>query len=79
MGCPVGQRIPANRDTNVSRLLGATASNLKSGVKAHLGHSVLDHFLAGQIALVTNEQLVNALDGITVDLLQPLLDVGEGV
>jgi hypothetical protein len=55
------------------------AGNLKSGAKAHLGHRVLDHFLAGQIALVTNEQLVHALNGVTVDLLQPLLDVGEGV
>jgi hypothetical protein len=34
---------------------------------------------ARQIALVTDEQLVDALDGISVDLLQPLLDVGKGV
>jgi hypothetical protein len=37
------------------------------------------HLLARQIALVTNKKLVDSLDRVTVDLLQPLLDVGEGV
>ena len=46
---------------------------------ADLGNSVLDHLLASQVALVTNEELVDALDGISVNLLQPLLDIREGV
>ena len=40
---------------------------------------MLHDLFARQIALVTDEQLVDALDGISVNLLQPLLDVGKGV
>ena len=47
--------------------------------KTYLGHGVLDNLLVLHIALVADEQLVHALRGITVDLLQPLLDVVEGV
>lgn len=44
-----------------------------------LGHGVLHDLFVRQIALVTDEQLVDSLDSISVDLLQPLLDVGESV
>ena len=47
--------------------------------RTDLGHGVFYDLFARQIALVTDEQLVDALDGISVDLLQPLLDVGKGV
>ena len=45
----------------------------------YLGHCVLNHLLVGHIALVSHEELVNALGGVSVDLLQPLLDVVEAV
>lgn len=40
---------------------------------------VLDHLLVDQVALVPDEELVDALVRVAVDLLQPLLDVVEGV
>lgn len=46
---------------------------------AHLCNVVLDDLLVGHIALVTDEELVNALGSVAVDLLQPLLDVVEGI
>lgn len=45
----------------------------------NLGHSVLDDFLVCDIALVSNEELVDTLSGIAVNLLQPLLNVIERV
>ena len=45
----------------------------------HLRHAVLYDLLAGQIGLVADKELVDALGGVTVDLLQPLLDVRESV
>ena len=47
--------------------------------KSYLRNGVLDHLLVGHIALVAYEQLVDALGGIPVNLLQPLLDVVEAV
>ena len=44
-----------------------------------LGLVVLDHLLCRQVRLVAHQQLVDALDGISVNLLQPLLDVCKGV
>lgn len=46
---------------------------------AYLGDGVLDDLLVRHIALVADEQLVDALSGVAVDLLQPLLDVVERV
>ena len=43
----------------------------------YLGSSVIDHFFGGQVALVADEQLVDTLAGITINFLQPLLDVVE--
>ncbi len=40
---------------------------------------MLDDLFAGQVALVADEELVDALDGVAVNFLQPLLDVGECV
>lgn len=45
----------------------------------YLGDGVLDNLLIRHIALVAYEQLVNALGGIPVNLLEPLLDVVERV
>lgn len=45
----------------------------------HLGNSVLNHLLVRHIALVADEQLVDALGGVPVNFLQPLLDVVEAV
>lgn len=44
-----------------------------------LGHTVLDDFFIGQIALVAHEEFVDPLAGIAINFLEPLLDVGEGV
>lgn len=46
---------------------------------SHLCDRVLNHLLVCHIALVANEQLVNALCSVAVNFLQPLLDVVEGV
>ena len=45
----------------------------------YLGDGVLDNLLVGHIALVTDEKLVDALGGVAVNLLQPLLDVVERI
>ena len=46
---------------------------------SYLCDCVLDHLLVRHIALVAYEQLVDALGGVSVNLLQPLLDVVEAV
>lgn len=46
---------------------------------AYLRHGVFNHLLVLHIALVADEQLVDALGGISVNFLKPLLDVVEGV
>lgn len=46
---------------------------------AYLGDCVLDDLLVSHIALVTDEELVDTLGGVTVNLLKPLLHVVEGV
>lgn len=48
-----------------------------SAEDAHLCNVVLDDLLVGHIALVTDEELVDALGSVAIDLLQPLLDVVE--
>lgn len=40
---------------------------------------VVNHFFVRHIALVAYEQLVDAFGSVTVNFLQPLLDVVEGV
>ena len=45
----------------------------------YLGDAVLNNLLAGQIGLVPDEQLVHALRCVSVDLLEPLLDIRESV
>ena len=45
----------------------------------YLCHCVFDHLLVRHIALVTNEQFVDSFGGVTVDLLEPLLDIVERV
>lgn len=49
----------------------------KSG--ANLRHSILNHLLIRYITLVTNEKLVDTFSGVTINLLQPLLNVIEGI
>lgn len=46
---------------------------------AHLGCGVVHHLLCGEVTLVAHEQLVHVLAGITVDLLQPLFNIVEGL
>ena len=48
-------------------------------VSTYLCNAVFDDLLAGQIRFVANEELIHAFGGITINLLEPLLDVGEGV
>lgn len=47
--------------------------------ESYLGDGVLDDLLVRHVALVADKQLVDALGGIAVNLLQPLLDVVERV
>ena len=58
-----------------------TVSNLskQKGTLTHLRDTVLHNLLAGQVGLVADQELVDTLRSITVNLLQPLLDVGESV
>lgn len=49
------------------------------GQTPHLSCRVVDDLLGGEIALVADEQLVHVVASVTVDLLQPLLHVIEGV
>ena len=44
---------------------------------SYLGNRVLDNLLVRHIALVANEELIDALGRIAVNLLEPLLDVVE--
>jgi hypothetical protein len=46
---------------------------------AHLCYRVLDNLLVRHIGLVADQQLVDALGGVSVNLLQPLLHVVERV
>ena len=48
-------------------------------VVTYLGYSVLNDLLVGHIALVADEQLIDALGSVPINLLKPLLDVVEGV
>lgn len=45
----------------------------------NLRHSILHDLLILHIALVANKQLVDTLSSVTIDFLQPLFDVVEGV
>lgn len=47
--------------------------------RTDLCDTVLDNLLARQIGLVANKELVDALGRIPVNLLEPLLDVREGI
>jgi hypothetical protein len=47
--------------------------------RTNLRHTVLHDLLASEVRLVANKQLVHTLRSVAVDLLQPLLDVGERV
>lgn len=65
---------------NVAGVLGGSLEEWDAqAVSEFLGNSVLDNLLIGHIALVAYEQLVDALGSIPVNLLEPLLDVVEGV
>lgn len=48
-------------------------------MQTYLGDCVLHDLLVRHIALVAHEELVDALGGVSVDLLEPLLDVVERV
>lgn len=43
----------------------------------HLCRGEVNHFLCRKIALVTDKELVNVLASIAVNLLEPLLYIGE--
>ena len=47
--------------------------------KTYLGNGVLDDLLISHVALVTDQQLVDALGRVAVNLLEPLLHVVERV
>ena len=47
--------------------------------RVYLCDLVFDLLLLDQITLVAHQQLVDTLGGVAVNLLQPLLDVVEGI
>lgn len=55
------------------------ANSYKAGASSHLGNRILNHLLIRHVALVADKQLVDALGGVSVNLLEPLLHVVEGV
>lgn len=55
------------------------SSGRRLTVVSHLGNCVVHDLLVRHIALVSDEELVDALCGISVDLLQPLLHVVERI
>jgi hypothetical protein len=72
------QRIP--RSTRHLAAIPPTFSlNCQESSATNLCYSVLHNLLILHIALVTDEKLVNTLCGVTVDFLQPLLDIVERV
>lgn len=65
---------------DVCRVLGRGLEQADADlIRKLLGDVILDDLLARQVRLVADEELVNALARVAVNLLQPLLDVGEGV
>jgi len=65
---------------HVRRILGRSFQHGHSNTLGKvLGHIIIDHLLGRQIALVAHEEFVDPLAGIAINLLKPLLDVGEGV
>lgn len=46
---------------------------------SYLGYAIFNDLLVCHIALVADEELVNTLGCVTVNFLQPLLDVVERV
>ena len=80
----LGRRLEEGDTKTVGEFLGGKVSctfelAMTQHPRAYLGHCVLDNLLVRHIALVAHEQLVDALGGVPVDLLQPLLDVIEAV
>lgn len=47
--------------------------------KIYLRHGIFDNFLVFHITLVTDEKLINTLSRVTINFLEPLLDVVEGI
>lgn len=52
---------------------------VQTAIPADLGDGVINGLLGDQVGLVTDQKLVDALNGVTVDLLQPLLDIRVGI
>jgi hypothetical protein len=44
-------------------------------VGVYLGNGIIDSFLGNQIRLVSDQKLVDAFNCVSVDFLQPLLDI----
>ena len=52
---------------------------IRRKTRTDLRRTILHDLLAREVRFVTNKQLVHALRSVAVDLLQPLLDVGERI
>jgi len=52
--------------------------NISLMERADLCNTILDDLLVSQVGFVANKEFIDAFRGITVNLLEPLLDVGEG-
>lgn len=73
-GCSIGRRIP-----KVPKWEGQCYMKGEREGTTDLCYGVLDDLLRGQVGLVAHKQLVDTLRCIPVNLLQPLLYVGESI
>ncbi len=76
IGRILGRRLQEGNIQLIGKILFAQSAK-SFDIPSCLGNLVLDNLLLHQIALVAHQELVDALGGITIDFLQPLLDVIE--
>jgi hypothetical protein len=55
------------------------SSSRSESQRAFLGNGVIDGFLGDQIRFVSDQKLVDTFNCVSVNLLQPLLDIREGI
>lgn len=78
VGCVLGRRLEEGDRELICELLQWRQCLVRRGAaRTHLRCTVLDDLLGRQVALVAHQKLVDTLACVAVDLLQPLLDVGE--
>jgi hypothetical protein len=70
-GCPGYQQTPKLAVSYLSFWF------MKCLLMGYLCHCVLNHLLIRHVTLVAHQELVDSLCGVSINLLQPLLDIIE--